>query len=356
MSCSSGYSLGGGGGGGGGGCGSPSGAINTVPTVAGFPTTVLPAGSAVDSTAALLLRGDGHGPVFAVQQILQAAPGVPWERYYKFEINPVQKAFLYAGFMVKRSADGRFVIWTIIHTGSVFEIQYSEYNNLTSRAFFTTLGVLESTNAYFKIEDDGADFILSVSPAGQAGTYTPLYSISRTNWLADYDLIGFGIDGFNAGLPNVDCIAAIQHYAASPPTFTAGCAGGGGGGGGGITQLTGDVVAGPGSGSQASTLTAQGINRANNLGLVTIAVAPTANQLRDVPAFRCDVPLAGSSFALVAPTGLQDGRQVTFINASGGTVQIDDIGATSSRVMSISGGSTWVYSAVDANWFCTSNV
>lgn len=216
-------------GGGGGGCDTPSGAINTIPTVASFPTTVLPSGTATNSTAALLLQASGHGPVFDVQQVLHAAPSAPWQRYYKFEFNPIQKAFLYAGFMVKRSADGRFVIWTIIHNGTTLEVQYSEYNSASSRAFFTSLGVLESTNAYFKIEDDGVNFNLSASSAGQAGTYTLLYSISRTNWLADYDLIGFGIDGFNAGLPNVDCIAAVQHYASTPPTFTAGCVGGGGG-------------------------------------------------------------------------------------------------------------------------------
>lgn len=130
----------------------------------------------------------------------------------------------------------------------------------------------------------------------------------------------------------------------------------GGGGGGGITQLTDDVSAGPGAGVQAATLTAQGINHSHTLGLVTIGAAPTGNQLRDVPAFRCSAALSGGGFVLVAPTGTPDGRQVTFINASGGTVQIDDIGSTSFRVMSPSGGSTWVYSATDANWFCTSNV
>lgn len=355
-SCSSGYSLGGGGGGGG-GCGSPSGAINTIPTVAGFPTTVLPAGSVTDTTAALILQANGHGAVFDVQQILQAAPGSPWERYYKFEMNPVQKTFLYAGFMIKRSADGRFVLWSLILNGTQLELQYSEYTNATTRSFFTSLGLVDSTNVYFKIEDDGVNFVLSASPAGEANTYIVAHTVNRVAWLADYDLIGFAADAFNGGLPNLDCIAAIQHYATTPPTFTAGCPGGGGGGGGsGITQLTGDVIAGPGSGVQASTLTAQGINRANNLGLFTIAAAPTANDLRDEPAFRCDAPLAGGSFALVAPTGLVDGRQVTFINASGGAVQIDNIGAISSRVMSANGGSTWVYSALDANWFCTSNV
>jgi hypothetical protein len=125
----------------------------------------------------------------------------------------------------------------------------------------------------------------------------------------------------------------------------------------GIDQLTGDVTAGPGSGSQAATLSTQGINTANNLGLTSLGgVAPTANQLRDVPAFRCDGAFAGSAFTLLAPTGSQDGRQVTFINTTGNALTINNIGSLSSRTMSGSGGSTWVYSAADVNWYCTSNV
>ena len=123
----------------------------------------------------------------------------------------------------------------------------------------------------------------------------------------------------------------------------------------GIDQLTGDVTAGPGSGSQAATLSTQGINTANNLGLTSLGgVAPTANQLRDVPAFRCDGAFVGSAFTLLAPTGAQDGRQVTFINATGNALDVNNIGSLSSRTMSPSGGSTWVYSAADVNWYCTS--
>jgi hypothetical protein len=124
----------------------------------------------------------------------------------------------------------------------------------------------------------------------------------------------------------------------------------------GITDLTGDVTA-TGPGSAAATLSTQGINTANNLGLTSLGgVAPTANQLRDVPGFRCDGAFAGSAFTLLAPTGAQDGRQVTFINATGNALTINNIGSLSSRTMSGSGGSTWVYSAADVNWYCTSNV
>lgn len=123
-----------------------------------------------------------------------------------------------------------------------------------------------------------------------------------------------------------------------------------------ISQLTGDVTAnGPGSVSAVLTSGPNGgINTANNLGLIILAVntAPTVNQAQQSPAF--DVPSAGS-FTLPTGGGLVDGRRITFINSSTGPVTITG-GAGISRTMSPKGGSTWVYKLSGTLWCCTSNV
>lgn len=124
----------------------------------------------------------------------------------------------------------------------------------------------------------------------------------------------------------------------------------------GMTSLTGDVT-GTGPGATATTISTTGINRTNNLGLTTLtSTAPTATQLRDIPAFRCAGTYTPAYFDLVAPTDSPEGRQVTFVNATGAPLTIRNIGAASVRTMSSFGGSIWVYSTASVNWFCTSNV
>jgi len=213
---------GGGGGSGSSGGGGASGPTNTVPTAADFPTTVLAAGSVTDTNSALILKANAHGASFDMQQILQTAPSSPWSRYYRFEINPVQKQYLYGGFVIKNSSTGAFVIWSLIHTGSALEGQYSEYSSTTSRSSYSSSVALDSTSVYFKVEDDGTNFVISAAPSGEAGTYVTVYSVSRNAFLTSYDQIGFGADAYNSSSPNRDCIIAIQHYSANPPTFVTG--------------------------------------------------------------------------------------------------------------------------------------
>lgn len=213
--------------GGDGGAGS-SGAVHTTPAASTFTTTVLGAGSVTDSTAALLLTATAHGASFDVQQILHAAPGSPWARYFRIELNPAQKQYIYAGFLIKRSSSGAFVAWLLVHTGTGINLEYGEYSSATTRATVSTVATIDPTGAYWKIEDDGANFVLSASPTGEAGTYVTVHSVSRTAYLASYDLIGFGADAYNGSTPDRDCTASILHYAATEPVYTAGSAGGGG--------------------------------------------------------------------------------------------------------------------------------
>lgn len=220
---------------GGGGAGS-SGAVHTVPLAADFPTTVLGAGSVTDSTAALLFVADGHGASYDVQQILHAAPSAPWARYFRIELNPAQKQYLYAGYMIKRSSSGAFVLWSLIHTGTALELQYSEYSDATTRASFSAVTTVDTTGVYWKIEDDNTNFILSASPTGETGTYVPVHSVGRTAYLADYDLVGFAADAYNASSPDRVCTVSILHYDTAVPSYTAGGSSGGGGGGGGVTS------------------------------------------------------------------------------------------------------------------------
>lgn len=257
------------------------GPLNNVPLAADFPTTVLGSGSVTNTASALIFKADAHGASFDVQQILQSAPGSPWARYFRIELNPVQKQYLYGGFCIKRSSTGEFVLWSLIHTGTMLELQYSEYSSTTSRSSFISSVPIESTAIYFKIEDDGTDFILSASPSGEAGTYVPAHSVGRTAYLASYDLIGFAADAFNSGFPNRDCIVAIKHYGTSPPTSGTGYAvsvnvqsgtsgtyvkpegaviafidlwGGSGGGGGGPRQDAANTASGGASGQAGEWL------------------------------------------------------------------------------------------------------
>lgn len=209
---------------GGGGTGGPSasGAINTVPTASLFPTTVLASGSVTDTTSALVLKANAHGSSYDVQQILQAAPAAPWRRYFKMEVNPVQKAFLFGGFAIKQSSTGKFTQWILISGGSDLNLEYDQMTNTTSRSSFTALGVIDPTDVYFAIEDDGANFNFYTSPTGIVGTYVLAHTVSRTAWMTDYDLIGFSADAQNNLTPNRDVYAVIEHYSADPPTFVAG--------------------------------------------------------------------------------------------------------------------------------------
>ena len=178
-----------------------------------------------------------------------------------------------------------------------------------------------------------------------------LATITSADGVAAPQALNLAIDELQINTdPGTSGYVLTSNGSGAAPTWQAAAASG-------IDQLTGDVTAGPGSGSQVATLSTQGINTANNLGLTDLpATAPTANQLRDIPAFRLSGSFGGNAFTLLAPTGAQDGRQVTFVNATGGPLTINNIGSLSSRTMSASGGSTWVYSATDVNWFCTSNV
>jgi len=212
---------------GGGGNGS-TGAVHVVPLASAFPTTVGSAVTKTDTTAALIVSADGHAASFDVQLVLQSAPASPWVRYFRFEMNPVQKPYLYGGFAIRRSS-GAFVLWSLIQTGTVVELQYSEYASPTSRATFTTGISVDTTAVYWRIEDDGTDFVLSASPSGEAGTYVVAHSVSKTAYLADYDQIGFAADAYNNSAPNRPCVLSIQHYSASAPTYAAGSANGIGG-------------------------------------------------------------------------------------------------------------------------------
>lgn len=198
--------------------------MNTVPLASQFPVTVLPSGSTTDTLSSLIFRANAHGASFDVQQILHTAPSAPWARYYRFEINPVQKQWLYGGFCIKNSVTGEFVLWSLLHTGTALELQYSQYSSPTSRYSFDTSSIVDPTSVYFKIEDDGTDFILSASPSGEAGTYVAVRTVGRTSFLASYDLVGFGADAFNGNAPNHDAVLAIQHYSASPPSYAVGSA------------------------------------------------------------------------------------------------------------------------------------
>jgi len=209
-------------GGGGGTAFGASGSVNSIPTASNFPTTVLGAGSVTNTSSALIFKANAHGASFDMQQILQTAPSSPWARYYRIEINPVQKQYLYGGFCIKRSSTGEFVLWSLIHSGTNLELQYSQYSSTTSRHSFEWGIPIDTTAVYFKIEDDNTDFILSASPSGESGTYVPVHSVSRTAFLASYDQIGFAADAYNGNTPNRDCILAIQHYSANPPTFSIG--------------------------------------------------------------------------------------------------------------------------------------
>jgi hypothetical protein len=205
------------------------GPVHTVPLASAFSTTVGTGITLTDTTAALILRATGHGASFDVQLAVQSAPSSPWVRYFRFEMNPVQKQYLYGGFAIRRSSSGAFVLWSLIHTGTALELQYSEYSSPTARASFTTGIATDATAVYFKIEDDGTNFILSASPGGEAGTYVVVHSVSRTAYLADYNQIGFAADAFNGSSPDRDCILAIQHYGSAAPTYAAGSANGVGG-------------------------------------------------------------------------------------------------------------------------------
>lgn len=209
---------------GGGGTGGPSasGAINTVPTASQFPTTVLGAGSVTDTTSALVLKSNAHGATYNVQQILQTAPASPWIRYFKMEVNPLQKQFLFGGFAIKQTSSGKFAQWVLISGGSDLNLEYDQMTNATTRSSFTAVGVIDPTDVYFAIEDDGANFNFYSSPTGIVGTYVLAHSVSRTAWMTDYDLIGFCVDAQNASAPNRDAYAVIEHYSADPPTFVAG--------------------------------------------------------------------------------------------------------------------------------------
>lgn len=205
------------------------GPVHTVPLASAFSTTVGTGITLTDTTAALILRATGHGASFDVQLAVQSAPSSPWARHFRLEMNPVQKQYLYGGFAIRRSSSGAFVLWSLIHTGTALELQYSEYSSPTARASFTTGIATDATAVYFKIEDDGTDFVLSASPGGEAGTYVVVHSVSRTAYLADYNQIGFAADAFNGSSPDRDCILAIQHYGSAAPTYAAGSANGVGG-------------------------------------------------------------------------------------------------------------------------------
>jgi hypothetical protein len=205
------------------------GAVHTVPLASAFTTTVGTGLTLTDATAALLFQAAGHGASFDVQLAVLTAPSSPWVRYFRFEMNPVQKQYLYGGFAIRRSSSGAFVLWSLVHSGTGLELQYSEYSGPTSRASVTAGVPLDPTAVYFKIEDDGTNFVLSASPGGEAGTYVTVHSVGNTAYFASYDQIGFAADAYNGTTPNRDCIMAIQHYAASAPTYAAGSASGIGG-------------------------------------------------------------------------------------------------------------------------------
>lgn len=202
--------------------GGASGAVNTVPVAADFPTTVLGGGSTTDTTSALVLKANGHGSSYDVQQILQTAPSAPWVRYFKMEVNPSQKAYLIGSFIIKQSSTGKMVQWDLISTGTYLALEYDELNSATSRSGFLGLGGVDPTGAYFKIEDDNTNFIFSASPTGIENTYVAIHTVSRTAFLASYDLIGFGADAQNLSIPNNDLYVIIEHYSADPPSFVAG--------------------------------------------------------------------------------------------------------------------------------------
>lgn len=197
------------------------GAQDVVPLASDFPTTVLGGGSTTDTASALVLKANGHGASFDVQQVLQSAPSSPWARYYKVELNSFMKAYLYGGFIIRRSSSGAFVSWVIVSNGTSLTIEYWEFASATSRATYTNLGVVEASGVYLKIEDDGTNFVLSASPTGVAATYVPFHTVSKTAYLASYDQIGFGADAFNNAIPNHDCYMAIEHFSSSAPTFGA---------------------------------------------------------------------------------------------------------------------------------------
>jgi hypothetical protein len=116
----------------------------------------------------------------------------------------------------------------------------------------------------------------------------------------------------------------------------------GGGGGGGITQLTGDVLAGPGSGSVAAVLSNTGVV-AGTYGTAT-AIPQLTVTARGRLTSVVNVPITGGSIAVdVDAAGALDGDGTTAdplaVRVDGSTIIIN--GSNNLEVVGGGGGSQW---------------
>lgn len=133
---------------------------------------------------------------------------------------------------------------------------------------------------------------------------------------------------------------------------------GGGGGGSGITQLTGDVVAGPGSGSQASTV--KGLNGTILSGLQSGVMLNTFGT--GAPSTVNDwVSLAGQLSLLIPQSALGTGSggtgtkfladDQTYKTPAGGGTGITNLVSTNSQSPSVTGGLGFVPTGFISNSF-----
>ena len=125
------------------------------------------------------------------RMLVQSLPSPPWSVVAGISPPTFQENYIRCGLVLRDSGSGREFIFCFSPGG----LAVYQYNSFSSYAGCPLNCPALTQKLFFKIRDDGANFVFSLSPDGV--NWIQLWSVGRTSWLGNPDQLGVFADSNN---------------------------------------------------------------------------------------------------------------------------------------------------------------
>lgn len=187
----------------------------TTPVLADFAWVTQGTGTATEQYGGITLYEPGHGTAASLRILKKAAPATPYVITAGLvpSLWVANKTYCHFGLCFRQSSDGK------VHTFGILPVNTANYDppfksaKWTSDTAYST--EYNSTAFHFtsiiwlRIADDGANRICSLS--GDGFTWQAVHTIGRTDFLTANE-VGFYVDAWNTGTPNMDVALHLIHW------------------------------------------------------------------------------------------------------------------------------------------------
>ena len=171
----------------------------TTPVLADFTAINQGTASATTTNDTILLT-DSTGAVESLHAWVRNAPATPYSRTMLIEITSARDSYQLGGFVFRDSGTGKLISFAFYEDDTTSYMTYWTWDSPTVYVAEVDYNYFQGNNRliWFRATDNGTNIILSVANDGV--NFTQLFSVSRTNFLANPNQIGFGFDNEPANL------------------------------------------------------------------------------------------------------------------------------------------------------------